>query len=72
MSPMMSKVRKLRAAYPTLNIQVDGGISLANIDECADAGANVIVSGTGIIRTADPTSTITVIYVYAQLFLNEL
>jgi ribulose-phosphate 3-epimerase len=41
-----------------LEIEVDGGINLDNIHEIARAGANVIVSGTGIMATADYTMTI--------------
>lgn len=49
----MSKVRELRQKFPGLNIQVDGGITIDNISECAEAGANAIVSGTGIIKQSD-------------------
>jgi len=58
MQNQMAKVKCLRSAYPQLNIQVDGGIGLENIDQCAEAGANVIVSGTGILKTECPADTI--------------
>jgi ribulose-phosphate 3-epimerase len=53
MSEQMSKVRVLREKFPQLNIQVDGGITIDNIEECATAGANAVVSGTGIIKQPD-------------------
>ena len=40
------------------NIQVDGGISEKNISLVTDAGANVIVAGTAVFRSADPAKTI--------------
>lgn len=58
MADMMPKVERIRAEYPLLDIQVDGGICAANIDQCSHAGANMIVSGTGIIRTENPAQTI--------------
>lgn len=58
MTDMMPKVERLRAEYPLLDIQVDGGICAANVDHCSHAGANMIVSGTGIIRSANPAQTI--------------
>lgn len=55
---MMSKVRDLRENYPELWIQVDGGIKCDNVEAAAEAGANVIVSGTGIFEHPDPASAI--------------
>lgn len=39
-SQQMSKVKLLREKFPQLNIQVDGGITIENISECAKAGAS--------------------------------
>ena len=48
MAEMMPKVEQLRKLKPTLNIQVDGGLSPKTIDVAAKAGANVIVAGSAI------------------------
>ncbi|XP_035787723.1 ribulose-phosphate 3-epimerase-like [Anopheles albimanus] len=58
MADMLPKVQFLRNNYPLLNIEVDGGVSLATIDSCAKAGANMIVSGTAIIRANDQGAVI--------------
>uniref|UniRef100_A0AC34G2T8 Ribulose-phosphate 3-epimerase n=1 Tax=Panagrolaimus sp. ES5 TaxID=591445 RepID=A0AC34G2T8_9BILA len=58
MEDMMPKVQKLREKFPNLNIQCDGGITTSNIHICAEAGANIIVSGTGIIKADDPEDAI--------------
>lgn len=58
MENMMPKVKHLRRNYPLLNIEVDGGVALNTIDCCAKAGANWIVSGTGIIKAADQRAVI--------------
>ena len=57
MADMMPKVKAIRemanAVKPDLNIQVDGGVSAANIAQCAEAGANVFVVGTSSFRAPD-------------------
>lgn len=58
MQDMMPKVQHLRQNYPLLNIEVDGGVSLNTIDCCAKAGANWIVSGTGVIQADDQQAVI--------------
>jgi ribulose-phosphate 3-epimerase len=50
----MEKVKKARLAFPHLNIEVDGGVNKENMHIPIKAGANVIVSGTGLFNEADP------------------
>jgi pentose-5-phosphate-3-epimerase len=38
MEDQLAKVRALRAAHPTLDIQVDGGVGIENVGLCAEAG----------------------------------
>mmetsp|Transcript_125308 Transcript_125308/g.187164 ORF Transcript_125308/g.187164 Transcript_125308/m.187164 type:complete len:224 (+) Transcript_125308:23-694(+) len=54
MEDMMPKVEDLRKSFPSLEIQVDGGISDKTIEIAAKAGANVFVSGSGIFKADDP------------------
>ncbi|XP_012062934.1 PREDICTED: ribulose-phosphate 3-epimerase [Atta cephalotes] len=58
MESMLKKVAWLRENYPELDIEVDGGVGLATIEVCAKAGANMIVSGTSIINSADQAKVI--------------
>ncbi|CAH0552678.1 unnamed protein product [Brassicogethes aeneus] len=58
MSDMMPKVQWLRHNYPNLDIEVDGGVGLNTINACAEAGANMIVSGTAIIKSVDQKAVI--------------
>ncbi|KAL0882257.1 hypothetical protein ABMA27_000788 [Loxostege sticticalis] len=58
MENQMAKVQYLRENYPLLNIEVDGGVGPSTISCCANAGANMIVSGTAVIGAADQASTI--------------
>lgn len=58
MASELPKVQALRARYPDLNIEVDGGLGLGTIDQAADAGANVIVAGSAIFGAADPGDVI--------------
>lgn len=58
MADQMTKVKSLRKRYPNLNIEVDGGVGPSNIDQCAQAGANWIVSGTAVIKSDDQKAVI--------------
>ncbi|KAI8983961.1 ribulose-phosphate 3-epimerase [Mycotypha africana] len=58
MAQCMPKVEALRNKYPNKDIEVDGGLSLETIDASAEAGANVIVAGTGIFKAEDPAAVI--------------
>lgn len=52
------KIKNLRKMAdklnPGLDIEVDGGITLENLNEVVDAGANVIVAGSTIYKAKDP------------------
>jgi ribulose-phosphate 3-epimerase len=50
---MMNKVSTLRAAYPNLDIEVDGGVKPKTVYMAAEAGANLIVSGSGVYKAED-------------------
>jgi ribulose-phosphate 3-epimerase len=54
MENMMPKVATLREKYPTLDIEVDGGLGPSTIEAAAKAGANMIVAGSSVFRAADP------------------
>jgi ribulose-phosphate 3-epimerase len=56
------KIRQLRQMIDerglTVDIEVDGGIKIDNVAEVCAAGANVIVSGSGVFGTKDYAATI--------------
>ncbi|RLD95588.1 MAG: ribulose-phosphate 3-epimerase [Aquificota bacterium] len=54
---VMGKIARLRERAPALDIEVDGGIGLANVQEVVGAGANVIVAGSAIFNSPDPCET---------------
>lgn len=58
MKDTLGKVTQLRNSFPNLDIQVDGGLDLETVKFAAEAGANVIVSGTGIFKHSEPASAI--------------
>lgn len=58
MAEMMTKVKALREyadnnGFPSLNIQVDGGINENTGADAKKAGANVLVAGTGLFKAND-------------------
>lgn len=59
----LSKIRRLREqltarALSRVEIEVDGGISAANIRQVADAGATVFVAGSAVFDAPDPAEMI--------------
>ncbi len=60
---MLDKLRSLQAmlaaAGKNIAVEVDGGIVTDNIRTVSDAGADVFVSGSGILNTPDYAETIT-------------
>lgn len=50
MGDMMPKVELLRAKFPTLDIQVDGGIDPNTVGIATKAGANVFVAGNAVFK----------------------
>ena len=55
----LPKVVALRAAHPSLAIQVDGGLSPATVDAASKAGANLIVAGSAVFKPGvDPRDPI--------------
>lgn len=56
------KIEKLRAmadaSNPNLIIEVDGGVSLDNAKQLVDKGANMLVAGSFVFQSEDPSDTI--------------
>ncbi|BFZ06341.1 hypothetical protein BsWGS_09380 [Bradybaena similaris] len=52
------KIEFLRSKFRNLDIGVDGGVGPKTIQECADAGANLIVSGSALVGHENPQECI--------------
>ncbi|MCR4586849.1 MAG: ribulose-phosphate 3-epimerase [Lachnospiraceae bacterium] len=54
MPHVSDKIRELRGIcdkiHPSCDIEVDGGITLDNVEDILDAGANVIVAGSSVFK----------------------
>ena len=57
LTDMLEKIRTLKDYIETQNLEIDieadGGINLATHDKVKEAGANILVSGTAILKAAD-------------------
>jgi len=51
------KIKALRDKYPHIDIEVDGGIKLNNVDKVISAGANIIVAGSAVFGGNDVEAT---------------
>lgn len=59
----LDKLRRTRETLQKKGLQrveleVDGGVKLENAREIAGAGADILVSGSGIFKTTDPAATV--------------
>ena len=54
----LKKVRTLKAHFPNLLIEVDGGINLENAHIVREAGADVLIAGTAVFTAKDPEQAI--------------
>ena len=50
---VIPKVSRLRKMSATVDIEVDGGVDLGNVEKVAAAGANVLVAGTSVFHSPD-------------------
>jgi len=55
---VLDKIKSLRQNFPNVKIGIDGGIRLTNIEELKNAGVNVFVIGSGILKAPDIGKTI--------------
>ena len=55
---MSNKIREIRKLAPSLDIEVDGGITDKTIKYMQDSGANIFVSGSFIMKSQDPRASI--------------
>jgi ribulose-phosphate 3-epimerase len=54
----LPKLARMRAALPdSVALEVDGGVHRDTADDVAKAGANVLVAGSAVFKSADPAAT---------------
>ena len=65
--PKIRRAREiLRGRELDVWLQVDGGVSAATIEVCADAGADVFVAGSAVFGAEDPAAAVTRLRALAQ------
>jgi len=61
----LNKIKELRNMIDekglTVDIEIDGGVTLANAKSIVDAGATVLVAGNTVFKAANPTETISLL-----------
>ena len=58
MADMMPKVELIRERFPHMDIEVDGGVGPGNVEVVGKAGANMVVSGTAVVKSPSPKDAI--------------
>eukprot|EP00111_Clytia_hemisphaerica_P020698 TCONS_00061020-protein len=71
MTDMMPKVELLREKFPLIDIEVDGGVGPKNIEVVGQAGANMIVSGTAVVKNPDRRQAISDLRAGIEKFLSK-
>ncbi|MDO4605902.1 MAG: ribulose-phosphate 3-epimerase [Bowdeniella nasicola] len=70
LASMLPKIRRTREAANKrgveLAIQVDGGVSRATIEQCAEAGADVFVAGSAVFKAEDAAAEVAALRELAQ------
>lgn len=54
----LAKARQIKEKNPSILIEVDGGINAQTAVECAQAGVDICVAGTGIFKAQDAAAAI--------------
>lgn len=55
---VLDKIKSLRQNFPNVRIGIDGGVKKENIEELKNAGVDVFVVGSGILKSPDIKKTI--------------
>jgi len=66
-SETIQRIKLLRAMWPKGIIEVDGGLKKGIVGQCAKAGANFLVVGSGIFGEGNPAQTLEELQKEAQL-----
>ena len=54
----LPKIQEIKSRFPHLLVEVDGGVNRETSPLCRAAGADVLVAGTAVFRSADPAGEI--------------
>ena len=58
MEEPLSKIGQIKEKFPSLLVEVDGGVNWETAPLCREAGADVLVAGTAVFRAEDPALAI--------------
>lgn len=58
MEEPLSKIRQIKEKFPSLLVEVDGGVNRETAPLCREAGADVLVAGTAVFWAEDPALAI--------------
>jgi len=53
-SEVLEKIEKIKKTAPKITVEVDGGINEKNIKAISDAGADIFVVGSALLKASDP------------------